>query len=145
MEEQKSGTNRKTIIIIIAAAVALCIVCVTVFAVIFGSVWFATQPAVDQADAFMQAMKDADYPAAFELCAPDLKDELGSPQTLREMMTTSQLKIEKWSFNSRNVENKRADLLGTVTFTNGEVRDLDIVLLNVDETWMIAGFHFREQ
>ena len=101
------------------------------------------QPAADTAHAFMQAIKDADYAGALELCTSDLQEELGGPDDTEEWMLTHGFEPLEWSFPQRNVRESVVQLLGTSTLAGGQETTLEVLLVEVDGEWLVAGFHFE--
>jgi hypothetical protein len=45
----------------------------------------------------MQALKDENYELAFDLCAPNIQEELGSAEGLQEFIESADRQPEKWN------------------------------------------------
>ncbi|MFN2241772.1 MAG: alpha/beta hydrolase [Anaerolineae bacterium] len=100
------------------------------------------QPAAHMANAFMVALKDADYERVFELCDPGLQDELGSAADLEEWMLSNGIELLEWSLPQRDLVGDTVEVLGTATLAGDQQASIEIVLLQVDGEWRVAGFHF---
>jgi len=98
------------------------------------------QPAVDVANAFMQALKDADYGAAYALCDPDLQAEFGTAADLGTWMTDSGIRPVEWIFPERNLAAEAVQVLGTGLFPGDQQATVEVVLVQVDGEWRVAGF-----
>jgi hypothetical protein len=140
MEQPKRKLSIGLIIGIVAAAVVACIALVLILIFV---VFNATAPAANAADAFMTALKDKDYAAAYDLCTRDLRAELESASNLRQMVEDNNAGPVSWNFTSRSVDNDQAVISGDGVFTAGREADVEIVLQNVDGAWKVAGFHFN--
>jgi len=101
------------------------------------------QPAADVAHAFMQALKDADYGRAYELCDPSLQDEFGSTADLESWMQDNGIELVEWSFPERNVMEDMVQVLGLGTFAGEKQTIIEVLLVELDGEWMIVGFHFQ--
>ncbi|MCS7002347.1 MAG: hypothetical protein NZ518_05805, partial [Dehalococcoidia bacterium] len=53
----------------------------------FAALIGATQPAVEQSDRFLGALRDGNWQAAFDLCTSEFQRELGQPQRLQQFVT----------------------------------------------------------
>lgn len=129
----------KKIIIIVAAV--LLVACIGIIAVAAIGGLGMTQPAADTAEAFMNALQQGNYAAAYALCAPALQQELGSADGLRAMIEKGQVKPTKWNFNSREVANNQGEVKGNVTFDDNRAGVVSIVLLNSGGAWQVVGFN----
>jgi len=101
------------------------------------------QPAADVAHAFMQALKDADYGRAYELCDPSLQDEFGSTADLESWMQDNGIELVEWSFPERNVMEDMVQVLGLGTFAGEKQTIIEVLLVELDGEWMIVGLHFQ--
>jgi hypothetical protein len=98
------------------------------------------RPAVEVADAFMTAVKEADYAEAYELCDPELQAEFGSAEGLGTWMEERGIKPLIWHFLSRAERDDEIDLAGTGTFPADQVLAVKMVLVQVEGEWRVAGF-----
>jgi hypothetical protein len=101
------------------------------------------QPAADVAHAFMQALKDADYARAYELCDPSLQDEFGSTADLEAWVQDNGIELVEWSFPERNVMEDMVQVLGMATFVGDQQTAIEVLLVEFDGEWLIVGFHFQ--
>jgi hypothetical protein len=101
------------------------------------------QPAAHVANAFMTALRDADYERAFALCDLSLQDEFGSAADLEEWMLSNSIEPVEWSLPQRDVTGDTVEVFGTGTFAGDQQASIEMVMLQVDGEWLVAGFHFR--
>lgn len=101
------------------------------------------QAAADVAHAFMQALKDADYERAFELCESSLQEEFGSAADLDGWMRDNGIEPLEWTFFERNVTGDMVEVLGIGTLAGGQQATIEVLLAEVDGEWLIAGFQFQ--
>ncbi len=140
--QQKNNTW--VIILIVVGALVLCCAAIGLFILVtsgtaVGAAFGLTQPAVDAGNEFMQALKDENYEFAFDLCAPNIQEELGSAEGLQEFIESADRQPEKWKFTSRSMENDMADLSGPATFRFGEAT-LTLQLTRIDDSWKVNTF-----
>ena len=93
------------------------------------------------ADSFMLALQTADYAAAYDLCSPDLQAEFGSVEDLGAWMQEYGIEPLDWTFASENQVDDMYQFLGTALFAGDLEADLEVVLIQVDGEWRVAGFH----
>ena len=98
------------------------------------------QPAADVGNAFMKALKNADYARAYELCDPDLQEELGSVADLGEWMVANGIEPVEWSFPERNLVGDMVQVLGISTFAGDQEAMVELLLIQVDGEWRVGGF-----
>ena len=137
--------NRKTLLIIGAVILGLCLVCVCVITAAVGLGLLGTQPTATAGENFMTALKNGDAAGAYNLCTPALQRELGSAQGLDTRIKNGKVQPTAWSFSSRNVNNDTAQLDGTVTFTGNREGNVTLVLAQVGGEWKISGFNLKEK
>ncbi|HUP27428.1 MAG TPA: hypothetical protein VM409_03260 [Chloroflexia bacterium] len=141
----KPRSGSRTPLIIAGVVLGLLLLCgigaVAIFGGIFGGVMAATQPAVDTGERFMKAISEGNYDAAFDLCAPSLKTEVGDANTLRGALETRQ--PVKWSFTSRNINNDLATLSGTTTYKENESGVVDMELRKVGNDWRVSYVNLK--
>ena len=99
------------------------------------------QSAAHVANAFVTALRDADYERAFELCDASLQDEFGSAADLEEWILSSGIEPVEWSFLQRDLVDETVQLFGNATFAGGQQASIEMVLVQVDGEWLVAGFH----
>jgi hypothetical protein len=99
------------------------------------------QPAVRVANAFMTALKEAEYASAYRLCSPELQAEAGGVGDFQAWIKDFGLQPLDWSFPARSVTDDMVQLAGTATFPGEQERLLEIVLVQVNGEWRVSGFH----
>jgi hypothetical protein len=138
--------NRRTIIIIAASVVGVCLcLCIALVGIasIGGIGAFAgTQPIADQGERFMQSLKTGDYAGAYALCHPALQQKLGSAQGLQRLIENGKAKPSSWNFSSRNLENNQGHLEGTVTMVGGE-GTVTLDLAKSGNDWKVIAFDLK--
>ncbi|MHC1740313.1 MAG: hypothetical protein AB9897_04295 [Anaerolineaceae bacterium] len=92
-------------------------------------------------DAFMQALKDQDNEASWNLLTQAVKDEVGDQAAWADF--TAPRAFESWKFTSNNITNNEAQLDGTATI-NGETYNVTLVLDQSGDSWLISGVNFTQ-
>ncbi len=128
-------------LIIVGIVVAAILVCVLAVFLLVGVVFTATQPVVDAGDAFMRALRDGDYNAAFDLSAPSLQAEAGNPAGIETALSFKQ--PASWSFTSRNINNNDGSLSGTTTYKDGSTGTVEMALTKVGNDWKVTGINLK--
>jgi pimeloyl-ACP methyl ester carboxylesterase len=100
------------------------------------------QEATQVADEFLTALSEGDYGRAFELLAPSLQDDLGSAADLQEWSQSNGIELVEWSLPQRDLVDDTVEVFGIGTFAGDQQTSIDIVMLQVDGEWLVAGFHF---
>ncbi len=129
--------------LILGIAGGAVVLCVAFFLILFLVVLRVTAPAADVGEAFMVALRDGNYRAAYDMCTTDLQAEIGDADDLRALIEDSDAAPVKWTFTSRNIRNDQAQLLGTGSFGGGQEADIEIVLNKEGNAWLVSGFHFE--
>lgn len=93
------------------------------------------------AEGFMTALRDKDYAVAYDLCAPDLQAEFGSAEDLGAWMQDNGIEPLDWTFTSENQVDDTYQFIGTAQFSGDQEANLELVLVQVDGDWLVAGFH----
>jgi pimeloyl-ACP methyl ester carboxylesterase len=101
------------------------------------------QPAADVANAFLTALQEGDYDRAYELCDPSLQDEFGGAADLEDWVLSNGIEPVEWSLPQRDLVGDTVEVFGTGTFAGNQQASIEMVLLQVDGEWLVAGFHFR--
>lgn len=135
--------NRRTLLIIGGAVVALCVLCgagAVVLGVAGGVAGIGlTQAPADQGEHFLKLVSQSDYAGAYALCTTELQQELGDASGLEKLITSNNSQPTKWSIKNRSVSGNQADLGGEATFTSGRDGTFVLVLVNVNNTWKVHG------
>ena len=90
----------------------------------------------DAANAFMTALANEDYAAAFDLSGPQLQAEVGSAEGLAAAIPGG---LSEWTFTSINQENNTATMQGTGT-RDGDTYNVGLYLEKVGDTWKVEGY-----
>jgi hypothetical protein len=140
------------IVIVLVSLVFVILVCVGVLVLAYvilapavGNVYEnIVEGAASTGEQFLQALADGDFATAYDLCTPELQQELGSTDQLAAMFGPSGLQIESWHYETQpmTLEDGRSGfaLVGDVTFSGGKTGTLSVVLVHVDEAFRVAGF-----
>ena len=94
---------------------------------------------------FLQAIKDEDFEAAFNLCTPDLQAELGSPTDLAFYFPTDVLQLDSWTATMTQDASDTAlsKMTGDVTFTDGTEGTYTLTLTQSNRRYLIDNFSFE--
>ena len=135
--------NKKTVLMILGAALVACACCVVVIAVALALGFGLTEPAATAVESFMTALKNGDYAQAYALCAPSLQQEVGTPRGLQVAITNAKAQPKQWTFTSRNVSGDEGQLDGTATFASGREGTVRIVVQKVGNEWKVSGYNWN--
>lgn len=116
---------------------ALCLI------IVGGSALVLTGDVRDTGEAFMIALRDQDYDAAFALTSPTLQADLGSSDALRGGIERGQVVPAEWSFTSHNRNNNEGDLNGSVIFASGVEGRVEISFVLVDSEWRVEAINLE--
>jgi hypothetical protein len=133
--------RRSPLLIIGIIVVAFLLLCGVGVALLIGGVFAATQPVANAGDAYMTALRDADYNKAFDLSTPSLQQEAGNADGLKAALSSK--KPASWSFTSRNISNNQGSLSGTTSYADGTTGTVDMVLNQVGNDWKVAGISLK--
>jgi len=109
----------------------------------FSSLIESTEAVADAGDAFLQAVSDDDYTAAYAMVAPSMQETMGGEAGLRERFIGSGLVIATWDIRSRTVREDYGEVSGDVTLERGSTLEFEIIFDNVGEEWLVSGFTFE--
>ena len=88
---------------------------------------------------FMNALKNSDYEASWNLVTPDIQTEIGGYSNWVDFATIRN--FDSFSFNSTNVENNQATLDGEATL-GGDTYTVQLILTKSGDNWLVAGIDF---
>ena len=91
-------------------------------------------------DAFMQALKDQNNEASWNLLAQNVKDEIGDQAAWANF--TQPRNFDSWKFNSTNITDKQAQLDGEATIS-GDTYTVTLIMDPNGENWLISGINFE--
>lgn len=104
----------------------------------------ATQPAVDTAERFLQALKTENYTEAYGYATVSLQRELGDAAGLERVIKEAGVQPVEWSFSSRSVEGDMGRIEGTATYADGNRGPIEISVADTGSGWKVIGFRFRQ-
>ena len=88
---------------------------------------------------FMNALKNSDYQASWNLVTPDIQTEIGGYSNWVDFATIRN--FSDFSFSSTNVENDQATLDGEATLA-GDTYKVQLILTKSGDNWLVAGIDF---
>lgn len=145
------------IVIILVSLVFVMLVCAGVLVLAYmilapaiGNVYEnIVEDAASAGEKFLQALADGDFATAYDLCTPELQQELGEANQLATMFGPGGLQIESWNYEAQSVALEDGQsgfaLTGDVTFSGGKTGSLSVVLVYVDEAFRVAGFSIEPE
>ncbi len=136
---KKRGCSRGMMILLMVG-----LVCIGSFAALVGSVFIFTQPITEAGSAFLNALRDEDYDAAYAKMTGALQNQIGSAERLRTLITEFNAEPSVWSISYRSSSDNTGELRGTITTDNGSNHDLTLLLLREEGEWRIAAFNLLE-
>jgi hypothetical protein len=134
---KKKHTGRTIILGLLLGIVGLCVA-------IFGYVLLFTAPIQKTANAFLTAMQNQDFSTAYSMLAPDVQNQLGSPDNLKTALTSN-----GWAYKSyKGTSVKRIPgnppqgvVLADLTLLDGSTYTLEVDLqTGAGSVWQIIGF-----
>jgi hypothetical protein len=96
--------------------------------------------ASDTGNAFMQALKDNDNTASWNLLAQNVKDEIGDQAAWADF--TLPRNFSKWSFSSTNIENNVATLEGEATL-GADTYKITLIMDANGDSWLVSGINIE--
>jgi hypothetical protein len=100
-----------------------------------------TQPVATSGDAFMTALQTGNYAQAYDLCAPDLQQQLGNVSALATLAGTRQ--PAQWNWTGRSIRNGVGRLDGSLTYADGTSGTAQLMFRQVDNVWRIVSFRMN--
>jgi hypothetical protein len=95
-----------------------------------------TQPVVTAGDSFMNALKAGNYSAAFNLCTPDLQQQVGDANGLQAAMSVKQ--PTSWSWSSKSINNGLGSLEGSASFADGSKGTANLEFRQIGGDWKVS-------
>lgn len=93
----------------------------------------------DQANAFMEALRERDTERAFAMVAPDTQDQWQSDHYLLEYYQRPM----DWYFSSFSVRNEVGRVSGSVTLEDGTTMGIIVRLINSPDGWLITDLVYE--
>ena len=98
----------------------------------------------DQGNAFMTALKDGDFQAAYDQMTPELQQEIGSVTDLQNMIVDNAATPTKWSLSSVNMSTEeglnKGTLEGSVDYADGKSGTVNLEYVQQDGAWKMLSF-----
>lgn len=91
-------------------------------------------------DAFMQALKDQNNEASWNLLTQSVKDEIGDQTAWANF--TQPRNFNSWKFTSTNIANNQAQLDGEATIS-GATYAVTLIMDPDGDNWLISGINFK--
>jgi hypothetical protein len=107
-------------------------------AFISGSNYLAEQGAKDAGDAYLQALKDGDFAAAYNLSAPTLQAQFGNPAGVQSNFAERAFFPEEWNIHDTSLEDDLGTLQASVSLTNGQRTGITLDLSKIEGDWRIS-------
>jgi hypothetical protein len=92
---------------------------------------------------FLVSIHDLNFNHAFEILSPTLKNEIGSPENLAQVLYSKDVIPEKWSLDKETPDASRMILDGSVTFKNGKRGTVEIRLWKYEGNWEIISYSLK--
>lgn len=95
---------------------------------------------VEVADAYLNALKKADYESAFALCDTSLQKKLGSTLNLQVETEGYHVQPFSWQYDTPDASGTQVDLHGQMTFRDAGEGTFDLMLTEYKEGWKISKY-----
>jgi len=106
---------------------------------ILGLILLLNRPVTNVTNAFMQALKDGDYPTAFAMAAPNFQKLLGSAERLQALIAENNVSLASWNWNSFQMTGRMAIVTASIILTDDTRGTALINLLRGDGGWQIVS------
>jgi len=98
----------------------------------------------DQGNAFMAALKDGNFQAAFDQMTPELQQEIGSVDDLQSMIVDNAATPSEWKFSGVNMTTEegmnKGTLDGSVDYADGKTGTVNLEYVQQDDAWKMLSF-----
>jgi len=98
----------------------------------------------DQGSAFMTALKDGNFQAAYDQMTPELQQEIGSVEALQSMIVDNAATPSDWSFSGVNMSTEEGvntgTLDGSVNYADGKTGTVNLEYVQQDDAWKMLSF-----
>jgi hypothetical protein len=98
----------------------------------------------DQGNAFMTALKEGDFQAAYDQMTPELQQEIGSVDALQSMIVDNAATPSEWKFSGVNMSTEEGmntgTLDGSVDYTDGKSGTVNLEYVQQDQAWKMLSF-----
>lgn len=145
-----SGNRKRSVLsIFLIVIVILLLIAVLLYALLAPAISNVFEDILEEGtvagDAFMQALKDAEYDKAYGLLHPELQQQLGGPDTLESNFPASL--IESWEYEAEAVAGEDGEsavrLVGVLNLTDGSQLDMQLVTNWDGDEGQVAGYSFQ--
>lgn len=112
-----------------------------IFSFLQGDLTAEKQPSPEQVSrAFLTAMADDDYQAAYDLCSTGLQTELASAAGLRTEIEERDLQPAGWETLSQSISSKEVEYSGSINFQNAAAGTFRVTLRQYEQGWRVSAF-----
>lgn len=102
-------------------------------------IFFMTKGVKEAAKAEIDLLRGNSYILAYAQTASEMREKLTSEEFKLAMNSYGFENIEDYSFNNISVEGSRGVLSGSVTFNDGNVFDITIIMIQEDSMWKMLS------
>lgn len=106
---------------------------------ILSFIFFMTTGVKEAARAEIDLLRDNSYILAYAQTASEMREKITSESFKLEMKSYNFENIDDYSFNNISVEGNRGVLSGSVTFYDGNVLDITIVMIQEESMWKMLS------
>jgi hypothetical protein len=133
--------NKSYLMVAIFSLLAGCLLAVYVFLRISGnkSTEVHKQP-VQIADAYLTALKNADFESAYALCDTSLRRNIGNSLNLQVEIEGYHIQPLNWQYGATNTSDAQAELHGKMTFKDNGEGTFDLTLTEYKEGWKVSKY-----
>ncbi|MBI3927996.1 MAG: hypothetical protein HY319_20810 [Armatimonadetes bacterium] len=104
-------------------------------------VFWLTQPLVDRAQEFLGLLGQGKVHEAYETSAQEFKEVTSEEEFTQFIQRVGLDEPSTASWSSREIDNDRGELSGTVTNARGDKLPTTVFLLHLQGGWKVAGIH----
>ena len=98
----------------------------------------------DQGNAFMTALKEGNFQAAYDQMTPELQQEIGGVADLQSMIVDNAATPSDWSFSGVNMSTEEGvntgTLDGSVDYADGKTGTVNLEYVQQDGAWKMLSF-----
>ncbi|MFS9436452.1 hypothetical protein QNN86_19270 [Citrobacter sp. C348] len=106
---------------------------------ILSFIFFMTTGVKEAARSEIDLLRDNSYILAYAQTASEMREEITSEGFKLAMKSYNFESIEDYSFNNISVEGDRGVLSGSVTFKNGNIRDITVIMIQEASMWKMLS------
>lgn len=106
---------------------------------ILSFIFFMTTGVKEAARSEIDLLRDNSYILAYAQTASEMREKITSEGFKLAMKSYNFESIEDYSFNNISVEGDRGVLSGSVTFKNGNIRDITVIMIQEASMWKMLS------